>query len=229
MDHLKEDLGVSDTVLAKVLELEILIEHENLTDVDLVGHSQGGLISAVLSVHRPELVKNLVLQSPEGFQGELSTPKLVGKMAYEVMLQTADHFKELTKGNSHNLSASMTRNKSFTGEFFRDVIWRLTEEVPGSAKVDLVPILEQIMSERRETGIGPMVTLVNAQNDSLFNPEMHEEKLQASPEASSVLDENEGPFKYIDSWAMYSRKGAGHNAAAIELSGLIRQVLAEAE
>lgn len=226
LNSLGEKFNISDTVLAKANELETVLQNENLEEVDLIGHSQGALVLSVLALHRPELAKNIVLQCPEGLQGDISTPKFAEKLAYELIVQTVENIKEYIQGNTHPLAASAKAGKSFTKEFFRDVLWRLTTEVPGSAKVDIAPILKEIKASKEETGVGPHVTLLNAQNDNLFNPEMFEDGLEVnSSDAIKQTEDGSGPFQYIDSWAMYTRKGAGHNAPVTELPGLLSQVL----
>ena len=227
-EQLQERLDISDTVLAKAAELEFLLEQENLEQVDLAGHSQGGLVLSVLSAMRPDLAQNLVLQSPQGFQGDKGLLELAYEFSRQGLMQLKDVNAQKRAGDSRPKEAVNRAVASFMKEAFgNSPVWRLTSEIPGSAKVDLAPILEDIKTQREETGVGPRITLLTAANDGLFPPGMYEEKLEANVNSGEPLDEGQGPFKYVDTWAMYARKGAGHNAVAIEMPGLLKQVLAD--
>jgi len=226
----QKNFDLPDVVINKVRAVETLIKNQQMDSgkVDLVGHSQGGMIASILSSANPNLVNNLILENPMGFQGEISTPAIVTKFAYQMVGQMVDIGKQLAHGDKRPISVASKMSKSFTKEFLKDTIWRLTEEVPGATQVDLMPILKKIKSDMSDEEDGVKITLINAANDKLFTPEMYEGRLHEESENLEQEDPPEnfkGPFEYVDAWIMYARKGATHNAAGIEKSGLLKQIL----
>ena len=88
--ELQKKYNLPDTIVAKVAAIDELITHSGAEPIDLVGHSQGGVLAAVLSALRPGLVRSVVMECSAGFQGPRSTPGVTASFAWQMGTQGVD-------------------------------------------------------------------------------------------------------------------------------------------
>lgn len=224
---LQQKYALPESVRAKVAALDAVIEAVRAgEDVDLVGHSQGGLLITLLGALRPAVVRHIVLQSPEGFQGKLSTPRMMAKFARQAVYQLRDVREQNKQGDPRPARVAARTAGSFTRELARDIFWRLTEEIPGSVRVAIAPVLKDIKTASKDAEKKTVISLLYANSDRLFPPGVYEKGIEMERNLVEAAEpETGGVFDYVDCVAMYARKGAGHNAAANEKEGLLRKVL----
>ncbi len=212
-NEFKERYKLPDVVLSKMAAIEEVMREEEIFNAELAGHSQGGLVSALLCAKDPTLAHDLVLQSPAGFVPGEPTSQLATKFGEQLA-------SNITREKNDSLKTSMKRaGKSFFKEATRSessdsmldtIKWRLRVEVPGMSAVDLAPVLRDIKQTTKESEESDTrISLVLANDDKLFKPEAYED-----------LDDD-----YVDRVVFYLDKNASHTAAGIEAEGLLRQLL----
>lgn len=196
------------TITAKSEAVQKILERVGADNVDLVGHSQGAAVVAAYAAEHPNIAKRIVLECPAGsLEGDDSRERIMGRFV-------ADKVAALATDTGKIAGKSGRRaGKSFSKEVFGDyknIGFRLREEIPGVAAVDIAPLLKDI-KQRNE---GTEIVLVNANKDKVYSPERIENTL------------GDNPFEdYIDRWVMYESKKASHSAPVVERPGLLRQIL----
>ncbi len=227
MNQLTETYNIPESVLHKVAAIEALISSQGFERVDVVGHSQGALVLSVLTALHPGLVRNLVLDCPFGLQPERTTTSISVAFIHEGLRVLWQSLKEGARGNFPYTKATLNTIGTAVKEFSKNTAWRFTHEIPDGASLDIAPLLKDIKDTSKDQTESTTITLLTAQNDSLFSPEKFEARLDVTENPDQPLEDGEGPFKYIDVWAMYADKEANHAAPMLEKSGLITQLLSQ--
>lgn len=197
----------------KANEILAIMQNLKIENADVVGHSQGGMLAIVLATALPNLVDKLVLLNPAGLQGKDSTLGLIrrslkdSKKFKQMMLAETDKKKK----EKMNAEAHIHR-KYYVGN--EDLFWRLTQEIPVLAKVDILPMLEDIKKQGRTK-----ITLVKSNADITFPTEKTLKNLhQTQPPREEFIDSGGGyTFMYIDNRLMFDDKNASHNHSNPEL------------
>jgi pimeloyl-ACP methyl ester carboxylesterase len=87
-----------------------LIEHLNLRDIHVVGHSTGGLIAMLAVLKRPELFKSLVLVDSVGAKGlELQLPLEQVLAHFDQMSKNYDYFSMVLAATIQGVDASYSQ------------------------------------------------------------------------------------------------------------------------
>lgn len=106
-------------------------------------------------------------------------------------------------------------------------LWRFQEEIPGIIESNIIPMLQNLKSTQSslEESLKTKVTLVTANRDRTFSPDKIEENLK---NAANEPDTPEAFFgDAIDSYVMFSKPEAGHEAIIYENPGLSAQIVNE--
>ena len=128
--------GAAKAVLADLARREI-------SSVDLVGHSMGGAVAALVALREPGRVASLTLLAPGGF-GPESDEKLLRRFAAAVeeaelaavLKQFFGPGRELPK----NLAASVAGERQIAGA--RDALLKIVETFFDGAKQKVLPLAE---------------------------------------------------------------------------------------
>jgi pimeloyl-ACP methyl ester carboxylesterase len=202
--------GVAPLIRLEAEALGALLEYRGIHRADMVGHSRGGLVAAVLASERPELADSLVLDCPAGFSGGKETPiALVGRALEE------------SESEKKQYSDADDSGGNFLKQISTNLWWKLLNEVPAVAESNIVPVLEKLRRAREEGKGDTNVTLVNAHGDKLFTPKLVESALMPNP--------GDDPFRLVDEWLSYAHKEAGHGKISRPHEGLLPTVLREDE
>lgn len=224
----ESQVDMPETILNKSRAVDEILKVVGTDKVDLVGHSQGAAVITTFVAEHPGLANKMILECPAGLlEGEDSWYKVMGRFGYDktsavttdskqwleetlsIRDESSDKDPKIVTRQVLNKAGSRA-GKSFFKNLKDDFVFRLVEEIPGVAKVDIAPLLKEI----KEKGEGTEVILVNANNDKVYSPERLEQTLGDNP-----LDE------YIDRWAMYDSKTASHSTPVAGRAGLLRQIL----
>ncbi len=200
-------IKVPDTIINKSNALHEVLKKVDADRVDFIGHSQGAAVITTYASTHPGVAKKLILECPAGtLGGNDSTEKIIGRFA-------VDKISSLISNTEGAMSASSKRSgRSFINEVlvnYKDISFRLNQEIPGVATVDIAPLLKEIKEIDNKTEI----VLINANEDKVFPKD----------EIDRMLGEN--PLEYVDRWAMYANKKASHGAPVAERAGLLQQIL----
>mgnify|MGYP001254447118 FL=1 len=214
---LKEQYNLPDIILAKVSAAEEILLAEGVEQAELVGHSQGGIITTVLTAKNPERVDNLVLNSPAGFVTGKSRTWLALRFGHQLISNLFRKKDEYLKSNIKRAGQSFGSeaiNRDNMESIFATIFWRWKVEVPGISNVDLLPILKSIQDHNdAHPDESTSVSMVMANEDKLYPPEMYQEQL------------GEDYDDFVNSFMSYRDEEASHTAAGIEAHGLLRQIL----
>jgi pimeloyl-ACP methyl ester carboxylesterase len=220
LESLKERHSLPDIITDKVAAIEEIITDIDTQKIDLVGHSQGGAVAAILSAAHPGLSASTALLCPAGFKEDESSARLIGGFGKDkVISKFREPEKAVPEDVQENLSAATKKaGLSFAKEIVgnpKDILWRF-KEIGSIAGVDLLPILRDMKTSGDDNSdLKTLVTLVGGHNDGLFESEMYEEKL------------GENWYEYIDHWAEFNREGAGHTAPGTEQAGHMTEYAAQ--
>lgn len=108
-------------------------ESQNLSDVCIVGHSAGGLITALLLARRPDLFKGALLVDPVGTTGLQNVPADIGDR-YKMMENSPDMATQV-------VSATVFQNNP-ESEFFKT---KIMPDVMESLKTSGVKLVNALM------------------------------------------------------------------------------------
>lgn len=199
---------VAETIERKAVAVSRLVDHLGISQANIIGHSQGGAVSAIFAGMRPMLAKRLILDNPVGIIGERSTGELLRGVHAEAKKGFSTH-EEWDRVVSQQDTTTWAKQLKKLIQF---PLWRVTQEVPGIAHADIRPILAEL--KRKKTEGGPEIILINANDDKIFRSEEVERALGEDP----LTD-------YLDRWAMYADKDAGHGKFDRNKPGLYPQIM----
>lgn len=221
-DEALTQAGVPQVIQNKAREVAALIGALKLGVVDVVGHSQGGVVAASLELMHPESTRALVLDSPAGtFAGNDSFKsqwkrERVDRTAAVASFLTDDQLKA-------NASKVAPTENVLADNTPGETAWRADYELPALAQAKLASILAAIKKRQRE-GADQSITLLYNKNDQLF-PASDIETVLTAPNGSLI--------DLVDAALMRSNKNATHNAAHDAVgpsdTNLIQQLLAQAD
>lgn len=195
--------ALPDTIRNKASAVALLLEQLQITNANIIGHSQGGAVATALTGARPAIAKRLILDNPAGLIGVDSVGKLLGRVADEARVE-----------NPGAQSGAMWIKQ--IKQLVRIPLFRATKEIPGIARTDIRPILANLKHLVAEGSARPEIILINSNNDQVFPKEDVEAGIGGSPFES-----------YIDRWVMYADKNAGHGKFDREESGLYPELMDE--
>lgn len=199
--------ALPSTIRDKASAVALLLEHLGATNVNMIGHSQGGAVATALTGMRPKLVDRLILDNPAGLIGEDSVKDLIHRVANEARGEAS-----VESTVSHASGVAWKQIKKIA----RLPLFRATKEIPGIAHTDIRPILEQMQKEKSQGRLGPEIILINSNNDQIFKTADVEMGL-----GTDLLTQ------YVDRWVMYKDKNAGHGKINRQDGELLTQVLGD--
>lgn len=203
----KSSVHVPDTIHNKSRALDKILKTVGAEQVDFIGHSQGAAVITAYAAEHPGVARRIVLECPTGtLGGNDSRERIMGRFAADKIVSLATDTGKIMGESGKRAGTSFT--KEVFGNY-KDIGFRLTQEIPGVATVDIAPLLKEIKQREDETEI----VLMNANIDKVYSTEGIGETL------------GDNPSEYIDRWAMYESKKASHSAPVVERSGLLRQIL----
>lgn len=155
--------GVAPLIAAKAAEVAYLKDHLRLRHMALVGHSQGGAVACLAAAHLTDDVDLLILDTPAGLVGTVSTPEFVRRAADEAGAEAAYYA-------THPETISPTRTTPWRAAqiFVRESPDVRAREVDAIGHTDLIPLLRTMDRMRDHTGTGPDMYVVTAENDRIF-------------------------------------------------------------
>lgn len=216
------------TIQMKTAEVLKVLELANIHRADIVGYSQGAVVSAMVATMRPGIAEDLVLVNPAGMYGADTHGALLGRILKGGFVQQVENIKRAlnTKGEASRIG-HVVRSVVAGDEKLKDPIWRFNQEMPGVANSNTVPVLQSLkeyqVGQREEAKT--KITLVTANGDVAFPPKKIEENVGLDvdvPESGEILFR-----EVVDSYAMYADKHAGHEAPMYEKPGLIAGIVNE--
>jgi len=230
-----KERAVAETIARKAAAVQKVLEEKGIVRADIVGHSQGAQIAAAMGAVHPELVRRIVLDNPAGMMGKDTRSKLSGRgviQAAEEGMQTPGRMKKahdlekqglIEKGDWKPGKAYVRERLAQTKLMAEKPVFRNVTETAGVAATDITPLLQDIRDRNKNSDQQIEVVLLNAYSDRIFPEKRIKETLgYEESEASQV---SEKPFELVDTWAMYSNKGASHNAPYLELPGTLAHIL----
>jgi pimeloyl-ACP methyl ester carboxylesterase len=197
-------LLVPETIQNKARALAAVLKEVGTGPVNLVGHSQGAAVITAFAAENRGMAKKIILECPAGLMsGDDTRTRLLSRFV-------VDKVNVLRKAPDQLKGAAAERTaRSFQDNIKQNIVFRLSAELDGVAKVDIAPLLREL-KQSDDT----KVVLINANEDKVFSSEQIAETLGDNPLAD-----------YIDNWIMYENKNAAHSAPSVSRSGLLRQVL----
>ena len=236
-----KEQSVARTIAQKAAAVQEVLEEKGIVDADIVGHSQGAQVAVAMGVRHPELVRRIVLDNPAGMIGEDSRSKLSARavaQANEEGMRTPGRMREanrlekdgfIEKGSWKPGKAYLRERLAQTKLMLQKPFFRNITETSGIAATDISPLLRDIKDNEKKIE----VVLLTAQSDRII-PERRVERTLEYEEPvyneetrtyAKPAEDYEKPFELIDRWAMYSKKGASHNAPYLELPGTLAHIL----
>jgi pimeloyl-ACP methyl ester carboxylesterase len=162
-----------------------LIEDQKLTDVNIVGHSTGGLIAMLAVLEKPQLFKSLILLDSVGETGlELELPKE----------QVLAHFQKMSEDRDYSrmvLAATIQGCDPQSESFSR--LFEITMKADKVMFQGVIEVLsEQIDITDRMKEITLPTLILHGQNDPVLKLEMSEHLHQLLPQSEYKVLENQG-------------------------------------
>ena len=170
--------GIAPLITAKAAEVAYLKDHLRLRRVTLVGHSQGGAVACLAAAHLADDVDLLIMDTPAGLVGTVSTPEFVRRAADEV-----DAEKTYYAMHRENPTAQTTPLEA-ARSFFKERPDVRAKEVDAIGHTDLIPLLRTMDRMKGHTGTGPDIYVLTAENDRIFPPEAVEAHMRALKDTS---------------------------------------------
>lgn len=217
-DYFKSDgKTIPFTIQRKAVAVKRLIDHLGIHMTNLVGQSQGALVTTSLAGMYPTLIKSMLLDNPAG----ISKDSALGFYARAVIESAHEQFSapKAKVGEIHPelLKEDKAIWDTYNEKFARHRMWRLAKEVPDIGRANLLPVLEGIKKYKAETKSEfPEVILLNANSDKLFHADLIEKAIGETP-----VDQ------FVDRWIMYADKDTGHSKYRRPQPGMLPQVFSE--
>lgn len=216
-DLLKK-LSVPDSIGKKAEALQAVLQEKGIEHADIIGHSQGAGVAAVLVTEHPEYADRLVLNNPIGLLEKDSRLSVMGRAAKEVIREGIYGITSALRGNTAPFKAWM-RGVQGADSLAADAKYTYGTEIPGATKVDLIPILENLRDQRaKKDGVGPEVILLTSNKDRL----MPTSRVEKTVVENDIVEQG-----LIDQWSSYIRKDATHGAVSLEQPGVLSYVLGD--
>ena len=186
-------------VVKKAATIPELLKHLHIEKTDVIGNSQGAAVATGFAGAHPNMVKRLVLDCPAGLVGKGTLIDLLHRASKDAAIQKAQRTI-----HQHEIDPTLKAYdddvwKKYYIKVKKHLPWRLTKELPNITKVDLRPALKELKENKKDTGSGPEIILLNAYSDVIMNQKKIEENL------------GDEPFEFVDSWSMYANKNKNHS------------------
>ncbi len=240
-----KDRSVARTIAMKAAAVRAVLEERGITNADIVGHSQGAQIAVAMGARHPELVRRIVLDNPAGMIGKDTRSKLSLRGAAQVIEEGARTPARVKKARSLEKEGMIQKGSWKPGRAYlrervaqaklmaEKPIFRNVTETAGIAATDVTPLLRDIKERNKESDRPIEVILLNAYSDRIIPEKRIKETLGYEEPAydretqtyQKPAEAHEKPFELVDRWAMYSPKGASHNAPYLELPGTLAHIL----
>lgn len=207
-----------EVIKNKTNELLAVVQHLNIENADVVGHSQGGVLGTVLATALPNLVDKLILLNPAGLYGKDSTIGLIKRSLKEKEELKLAISNELDKDKKQKMqNHAQTHNKYYEGRKYK--LFRLLKEIPGLVKMNLLLLLYDIHTHGKT-----QVSLVTSNKDATFPTKIVEDNLGGFAKRQGKEHLAGELFEYVDRYVMHSDENALHN---YENGELLEQILNE--
>jgi pimeloyl-ACP methyl ester carboxylesterase len=148
--------GYPEAELRKVFTLIQTIEERGLSEVDIVGHSEGCLVAVIAATLYPEKFRNLVLVNPAGMMGEDKASSLTSRFAHDNLRRFVKGMGDFKK-SGRSLKALGKTLKSALGSPIKTF-----REILAIADSDIRDILEDL----KDAGKG--IAVVHSVDDKAF-------------------------------------------------------------
>ena len=242
-EELSEQLrhfGIAETIQHKGFELLLLLDALGVHQMQLVGHSQGAAVGALVAALRPGLVDTLVLTNPAGMHGDDSWLGIVGRTAraqvrqvgYNVARNSPNFYtdpdgQQFNENEASRRTSAWKRAQENDGPR-RDMLWRLKHEIGGVASTNILPLLQHIKERNThlEADYQTRVHLLTSNQDDIFAAGAIERELGYVENPMDTALNEQVFARYIDEHSMYVNKYATHDAPIFESAGAIGAILA---
>jgi pimeloyl-ACP methyl ester carboxylesterase len=242
-DHAKlNEWDIPATMQNKAAETLALLNHVKISRADVVGHSQGATVGAIVAALRPEIADNLVLHTPGGLRGDdtaigVTARAVLGEISHRLF--SMEETDPIERERISEARRQVEGHNALSGSPFSlspEPWWRIIHEVPGLVATDILPVLKHLKDSQREWSDDKKttVTLLTANKDLTYPPEKIEEHIGLihaddktdKAKIKEMSESYEKAFRnVIDRYAMYANKEAWHKAPMYERAGLLPQLL----
>lgn len=197
-------------------DLEQLRRHFNITQLNLMGHSFGGLLGMYYGIHHPDRLNSLVLIDPDAASYELRTPYQV-KMINSRLTQSQNHYLDSLESTgafkTYDPETYETYYKTFLTSYFADprdtaklFLGFDSLSVPKISSTNR--IVRKSLGEYNIHDQLPLIksrTLIMQGMESVFSVEGAKAIHHKIPHAELHLFEACGHFEYIESPEKFRR------------------------
>lgn len=226
--ELLEGFDIPETIQMKTAEVLKALEYAGIDRADFIGHSQGAILGSLVATLRPGMAEDLVLNNPAGMHGEDTRGAMVGRtVAGLAEQQGASIKKALTESGGVERFGSVMKSVLTGTEIYKKPGYRATQEIPGIVNSNIIPILKALKAKQEslDENERTKTTLVTANKDRTFSPERIEKEIGFDTDSQEAMEN--ALASVVDSYAMYIKKDAGHEAVIYEMAGLLAQIVNE--
>lgn len=194
-----KEKGLPPLMACKAGEVLHVMEQLGIEHADVIGHSQGGAVSALVAAFRPEYVGQLILNTPAGIVGEKSYKELVHRVGEEFHAEQAFVERRAAEGDP-TYKKAFERNAAAASTDPSYIEWRRRVEIPSIGKTSIIPLLVDIRDRAQNGMPAPEVVLVTAQDDRIFTPEEMDHAIGDVTQGDTL----------VNRWVMYPDAAVGH-------------------
>lgn len=145
-----------DVELRKIAALINTLEEKGLDKVDVIGHSEGAIYTALAAKLYPEKFRNLILVNPGGMIGEDNPVRLTINFARDSARQAIDSIR-----NTEMMKSLMTAASELTKSAITNPL-KATQEIKAISGTQI----HELLKELKEAGIG--IVIIHGVDDKVF-------------------------------------------------------------
>lgn len=169
-EDLERGKGLPEAELRKALSLIDILNEKGIEKVDMIGHSEGGVNSAIAAWLHPEKVRTLILYAPGGLYGDDNFFDLVKRLGEQSPEQVKD--VPVREGVAPIVPSDVIMKSM--AEYVLKNPFRAYQEGKGVAESDTRKLIEELRAK------GVHVVIVSAVNDPVFPPEKFQKMVNAN-------------------------------------------------
>lgn len=148
---------IHEEVIRKAQAMIVAIESKGISQVDVIGHSEGAPVSAAAAVMRPDLFRNIVFLNPAGLVGKDSVINIIRRQMKENQA-----LGKRKKEDAAMAAALATADREFSTHIKESGLSRVYSELEGATSTEL----DVLIGVLREKGIG--IAVVSSEEDFVF-------------------------------------------------------------
>lgn len=148
--------------LRKAAALIAMLEEKGIEQADIVAHSEGAIVTALVAHLRPDLIRNIVLMQPAGMVGKGSVPGFLGRASLDTVKYVSDSISHIADAAFRKIQRLMLTEslKSVLGDPIQTY-----KELESIVDMELHEFLKVLQEEQ-----GKNVAVVQGEKDYLYPP-----------------------------------------------------------